>query len=154
MAESEASIVVKRDIDSVFSVADTYPSFVDFYFNKQILDGDCSSVRKVRMCARFFGNVIFCWEGTRTKCIKNSEIEWVQTEGLLKGLKAVWLFASQSGVTHVTLKCFYNPSVFLFGSLLGYLANVLFIHKTLPRLLSSLRVACEASSLKTFDLSS
>lgn len=137
---SERSILIDADVEKVYAVAETYPKFVSFYTQREILFENKEKVI-VRMSSMFYGKE-FTWEGEGFKN-KNTSINFVQTKGLLKGLRAVWVFDKlKDNVTRVTIKTQLSFDSFfsrLFEKILGYSL----VTNTTTRILSCLKSAAE-----------
>ena len=54
------------------------------------------------MASSFYG-IVLHWEGEGIKN-KNKSINFTQTKGLLKGLRADWMFEPQDNKTKVTIR--------------------------------------------------
>ncbi len=142
MASHTASVVISQDINRVYAIAATYPLFVDFYEEKEILYQNETNI-SVKISSRFFAIVRFTWEGNGIK-EKNQKITWVQSKGLLHGLRVIWRFESLEFKTRVTIECIYDPHVLVVGKLIGELATFFFIMGTPERILLCLKKACES----------
>lgn len=131
-------ITISKDLKKTYEVAERYPEFIDFYKKKEIIHMD-ETHSEVKIESLFCG-LKFSWEGNGIKD-KYHKITWVQSKGLLKGMKAEWFFCDLPGKTQVTLNVTFCSVLPLWE----HIAAFLFIRKTLPRILSCLKVACERS---------
>jgi len=128
-------VIIQRDISEVYKVAERYPEFVDFYRKKKIVRMD-DFYSEVQIESMFCG-LKFAWEGKGVK-ERNSKITWVQSKGLLNEMKAEWLFFAMDQGTRVTLKASYSSPILFWE----YVASILFMKKTIPKILNCLQNAC------------
>ena len=95
-------IIINAPIEKTYRTAENYPLFVKAFREKKIL-WNTELASKVRITNDFFA-IPLTWEGESIKR-KIKQIDWVQTSGLLKGLRANWLFNSiDDGQTEVLIK--------------------------------------------------
>ena len=137
----EKTIVVDAPVSKTYKTAEEYPLFVSDFVKKEILLRT-DTVAKVRISNRFFF-VTLTWEGDGIKSM-NRRIDWIQTTGLLSGLKAAWVFVPLAeNVTKVTIKGEYLRSD-LRGLLLSTIAPML-IGKAAAKILVALKSETECS---------
>lgn len=139
MANYSCNAVIDLNIKKTYEIAETYPLFISFYKHKEIV---CSTpeMQKVKISSSFLG-FSFSWEGEGVK-EKYNKIVWIQSKGLLKGLRAEWNFLDQGPErTLVTLSVTYNNSISFWSDL----AKIIFIKPTIPKILQSLKVACDGN---------
>ncbi|OGX23599.1 MAG: hypothetical protein A3J51_06680 [Omnitrophica WOR_2 bacterium RIFCSPHIGHO2_02_FULL_45_21] len=143
MFQSEKSIVIDRELEKVYAVAETYPRFVDFYKEKEIIFENQSKI-VVKICSSFYGKILK-WEGEGIK-YKNKSIDFTQTKGLLKGLRATWLFEGlNKKSTRATIRTQFNFQ-FFFGKLFEKVIGSLLIPKTTANILSCLKNTVESNT--------
>lgn len=143
MFRSERSVVIDADLEEVYATAETYPRFVDFYNEKEIVFENQDRI-VVKISSSFYGKVLK-WEGEGIK-YKNESIDFTQTKGLLKGLKATWLFESlNKNSTRVIIRTQFNFQFFL-GRLLEKIIGNLLIPHTTTGILSSLKKTVETNT--------
>ena len=143
MNKISEEISIKSPISKVFAAAETYPLFVKSFKERKILSSS-STTSKVRITNIFLG-IPLTWEGEGLK-VKDKEIRWTQTRGLLKGLKANWLFQAHSNqITRVVIQTTFIARQFS-GHLLyrlSYFSSV----KTAKIILNALKITAEKASL-------
>lgn len=105
-------IFIESPIEKVYQIAETYPTFVKFYSIKSIVENNDSKII-VNVGYRLFGFLIR-WAGIGEK-IKNSSINYIQTKGFLKGIKARWNFVSLGDKTKVTIDIEVKDSIRFFS---------------------------------------
>lgn len=139
MLETEKSTIINQNLEKVYAIAETYPEFVSFYKEKKILFQD-ERILTVKMSASFYG-VVLTWKGEGIKT-KNKSIEFSQTQGLLKGLKAIWIFERlENNLTKVTIKTIINFNSI--GKMFEKIIVNLLVSKTTSKILSSLKYVAE-----------
>lgn len=145
MTPTESTIEIKRPLPKVYETAERYPTFVSFFTKKKILCSD-DSFLSVEVGMKRFG-LLFEWAGEGLK-EKNKAIYFIQTKGLLKGLKANWLFqALGERAARVTIKTHFEKKMPLFGFLLfEKMLGIFLVKKTTEKILSDLKKACEDAS--------
>lgn len=138
MVSCSKSILVSKELKRVYEIAERYPNFVDYYERKEIIFSDekCS---EVRITASFFGFPV-TWEGKGVK-ERNKSISWMQSKGLLKGMRADWVFSEIDQGIRVSLTATYESRIPLWGPI----AEFLFIRKTVPKVLECFKTACDRS---------
>lgn len=137
----ERKLHIKASLEKTYRTAENYPLFVESFQDKKIIWSDELS-SKVRITNLFF-KIPLTWEGEGKK-IKNESIHWIQTSGLLKGLRASWIFKpNEKAGTEIVIKAAFSTKgvrrVFL-----NIVAPIL-IGKAVNRILVSLKKACENS---------
>lgn len=139
MYQAERAIVIDEDLERVYAIAQTYPRFVNFYKNKDVI---FESQEKIvaRMAYSFYG-IVFNWEGEGVKN-KNKSINFTQTKGLLKGLRASWVFEPQDNKTKVIIRTELRFNSF-FGKIFEKPLGFIFIPNTLTKILLSLKNSVE-----------
>ena len=130
------SVVISKPLEQTYMVAEQYPKFVDFYKDREIINSD-DYTSEVRVSSVFLG-LKFIWKGMGIK-ERNKKLTWVQSEGLLSGMRAEWIFAAIPQGTNVTLQVTYDSK----SPFWDKIASVIFIRKTVPKILQCLKVACE-----------
>lgn len=136
MATYERSIWISKNLNETYKIAERYPEFIDFYRKKEIVYED-ETHSGVKIESIFWG-LKFTWEGRGVK-EKNKKITWTQSKGLLRGMKAEWIFSNSGGPTRVTLIISYQSHIPIWE----HIAVLVFIRKTVPRILNCLQTACE-----------
>lgn len=119
MFESESHILINDNVETVFQIAERYPEFVDFYQKKSILYQDDDKLFIEIKCYIF--GIPFRWTGEGIKS-RYREIRFKQTNGLLKGLKAHWLFEKKNNKTEVIIKTNFsirNPIFKILEKIIG-----------------------------------
>lgn len=135
----EKKVNIKASLLKTYEVAETYPLFVKPFREKKIL-WNTEAGSKVRITNIFFG-IPLTWEG-ESKKKKNEFIAWIQTSGLLKGLRATWLFnAIDHEQTEVIIQGEYTASGPR-GLILNPLAPIL-IGKATSKILGYLKTTAE-----------
>lgn len=141
MSENSPKIIINRSIERVYRIAEQYPCFVDFFMKKDVIFSNDQRIA-VEVSMRKFG-IPFEWAGEGTKQ-KNKSIDFVQTKGLFKGLKAYWFFrAVTEDSTVVTIQTSLPPQTSKFKFLIKKLLSCLLVEGTTRRILESLKNACE-----------
>ena len=137
MVSISKEVMISQNLEPVYAMAEQYPKFIGFYKTKEIVHSDENSSR-VKIESKFCG-LKFSWEGKGIK-EKNRKIEWIQSKGLLNGMRAEWLFLkSEDKSTRVVLTVTYSSPVLFWEEV----ASFLFIRRTVPKILSCLKAACE-----------
>lgn len=136
MLTCSGSVLISKELKQVYEIAERYPTFVDYYKRKEIICSD-EKYSEVRIEANFLG-FSFVWEGKGAK-ERNNRIAWTQSKGLLKGMKADWMFFEVGHSTRVSLTATYESSIPLWE----HVAMLLFIRNTVPKVLGCLKIACE-----------
>lgn len=142
--QSFASKTIDAPIEKVFSVAENYPHFVGAFNVKKTLYSDESKVR-VQVGTVKFGRQ-FVWEGEGIKD-RNNQIDFTQTNGLFKGLKAIWRFKKlDSNKTAVEIETLFNSDFLLFKGLLENLSKKYLIENTTVQILEHLKIQSELNA--------
>lgn len=140
MTETTESVIIDSKLENVYAIAETYPVFVSFYKVKEII-AENQERMAVRISSSFYGKIL-SWEGEGTKD-KNKSIDFVQTKGLLKGLRAYWIFEDlKNKKVKVTISAKLD-SYSLWGRIFAKIIAVILIKKTTYRILQSLKKAAE-----------
>lgn len=143
MFETESSIDIAGSLEKVYAIAETYPRFVPFYEIKEILFEDEEKII-VKISSSFYG-IKLTWEGEGLKN-KNNSINFIQTKGLLKGLKARWTFEDlKDNTVKVSIRSQID-FIFFLGKIFEKFLGVLLIPNTLKRILYSLKYAVEGKN--------
>jgi ribosome-associated toxin RatA of RatAB toxin-antitoxin module len=128
-------IYINAPAAKVYSLAESYPLFVDEFLKKEIVSSS-DTESHVRVTNKIF-NIPFMWEGIGQKDKKNMQIRWVQTKGLFQGMSVVW---------SISPKANESAEVVIEGSLasdkwfsLKYLLAKLLIPKAVMRILHALK---------------
>lgn len=141
MFTCQDSITIDRAREQVFRIAETYPHFVRFYRCGEILHQDDENIR-VKVGAKFFGFPT-SWIGEGKK--KRFEtIEFTQTQGLFKGLVALWTFGDAGQSTIVSIKIKFSFDLPIAGSFLESLLGEKMVAKTIGGILKELKREAEA----------
>ena len=140
MFEGNQSILIRAAKRHVYQVASTYPKFVRFFLKgSKILYEDEQSL-KVQVCTRLLGFFPTKWIGTGIKRPFDC-LEFVQEEGLFKGLKAVWSFRENRKVTVVKISTnFSKPRL---GSIGEKILGMLVVEKITKKILTELKRSAE-----------
>ncbi len=141
MVSSKSSISIKNRLKDVYDIATTYPRFVRF-FNKKVVLISTESFLSVKVGMKRFG-INFEWSGEGLK-IPNQTISFVQTQGLLKGLKAVWEFKSvDEYTTSVNIKTDFQVKIPLIGNPVERILSYYLVENTTRNILAELKIASE-----------
>lgn len=105
------TIPVKKEL--VFKIAATYPTFVQFFERRSRILSKTDSEMSVEVHTKLFGFLRTKWEG-KGYIDSNREIRFEQTEGLFKGLNALWTFNEDNRGTHVSIKTTFTKQLPLF----------------------------------------
>lgn len=139
MSEVQDKILIETSLERAYETAENYPLFVEAFRRKEILYRDEKRAR-VKITNRLFG-LPLSWEGKARKR-RNQKIRWIQTRGLLRGLRADWLFIPYGEkATEVSIRGRFRGSG-LWGRVLDLLAPLL-ISRTTKRILQALKDATE-----------
>src|SRR3990167_8469696 len=101
------SIFINGNKKKVYEVAQTYPSFVRFFLKGSRVLQETDNTMEVEVHAKWFGFYKTKWQGYGKKDPCNL-IHFTQTQGLFKGLIALWRFEETSGGTHVTIETTFS----------------------------------------------
>jgi ribosome-associated toxin RatA of RatAB toxin-antitoxin module len=141
MAESCSHITINRGVRRVYDVAQTYPTFVTFFSKKQVVSADETQL-SVRAGMKRYG-INFEWAGIGKK-IPYESINFVQTEGLIKGLRARWKFQNITPEsTLVEIRTSFQLNLLLFNSSIEKGLSSILVENTTRRILNDLKLACE-----------
>lgn len=141
MFVSEKSIIIKGNLEKVYTIAETYPRFVPFYKKKEVLFENQEKII-VRISSIFYGKEL-SWEGQGIKN-KNKSIDFIQTKGLLRGLRATWVFEDlRDDRVKVSIKTQLNFHFFL-GKIFEKILGNLLIPNTTTKILSSLKYTIDS----------
>lgn len=141
MFTCQDSITIDRTRGHVFRIAETYPHFVRFYKSGEILHQDDENIT-VKVGASFFG-VPTSWIGEGKKR-RFETIEFTQTQGLFKGLVALWTFRDAGQSTTVSIKINFSFDVPIAGRFLEHLLGKKMVAKTIAGILKELKRESEA----------
>ena len=142
MFASSESVLVNKDRKHVYGVAETYPQFAKFFrLGETLKQNDKEMVVRIGSTICGFPTT---WIGHGRKT-KFETIEFVQTEGLLKGLVAVWKFEDKGGSTGVTISSRFALNVPVAGGLLEWLIGTFKVKKTVRMILEALKEEAESS---------
>lgn len=144
MFTCQDSIIIDKVRGHVYRIAETYPHFVRFYRCGEILHQD-DKIIKVKVGAKFFG-IPTSWIGEGIKK-KFETIEFTQTQGLFKGLVALWTFKEAGETTIVSIKINFNFNIPIIGSFLERLLGEKMVAKTIQGILKELKRESETISL-------
>jgi ribosome-associated toxin RatA of RatAB toxin-antitoxin module len=144
MFTCQDSITIDRERAHVFHVAETYPHFVRFYRRGEILHQDDETI-KVKVGAKFFG-VPTSWIGEGIKK-RYEAIEFTQTQGLFKGLVALWTFKDSGRSTIVSIKIKFSFDFPIVGRFLEHLLGEKMVAKTIQGILKELKRESESASV-------
>lgn len=142
MFANTQSIIINRNRKYVYTVAETYPKFATFYqIRETISQSDDEMIVKV-------GSTLFgfptSWIGQGKKT-KFESIEFIQIEGILKGLIACWKFEETGLSTKVTISSKFILSIPLFGKLLEWIIGTFKVKKTVKLILEALKKEAEST---------
>ena len=141
MKEIKDTILVQASIDRAYRVAEDYPLFVDAFEKREILHRT-DKRSHVKITNRFF-SIPLTWEGKGFKR-RNERIAWLQTRGLLRGLKAEWRFIPHGENTEIVIRGSYKGSGLL-GKMIEAIAPLL-VTKGTQKILQFLKLAAERAT--------
>lgn len=139
MITVKEEILINTDLEKVFKVAETYPLFVDFYKDKSLFPQDERKIN-VEVGLKILG-INFKWKAEGLK-IKNKKINFIQTQGPLKGLQAAWYFTKLDGKTRVIIENKFKSN-YLLGRLGDIFIANLFVKTTIKKILKELKKKSE-----------
>ena len=148
MFQGTESIWLPFEPKQTYLVAETYPTFVRFFLkgSKIIEQNDLYMVVEVH--ARLLNFLPSRWKGEGEK-VPFQRINFTQTEGLFKGLKAEWLFEEAGNGTQVSIKTrFEKPNIGSFGE---WLLGKFVVERTTRKILQELSWALKASRTSTIQ---
>jgi ribosome-associated toxin RatA of RatAB toxin-antitoxin module len=141
MYNSVDSIVINKPREHVFRVAETYPCFISFYRSGEILYQDEKTI-KVKISSEILG-VPTSWIGDGKK--KRFEtIDYTQTQGFFKGLKAIWSFQELGESTIVSIDINFKLNLPVIGSFVEHFMGTRKVSKTVKGILSELKREAES----------
>jgi len=144
MYTCEESIIINKPRQYVFAVAETYPLFVTFYRSREILFQDAQTMT-VRIGSEILG-MKTSWIGEGRKK-RFESIEFTQTQGIFKGLLAVWNFEDRSSdVTSVTIHIRFSLNLPMIGKFLEQFLGNVKVKKTIRGILMELKRESEQTS--------
>jgi ribosome-associated toxin RatA of RatAB toxin-antitoxin module len=134
------SILINETREQVYRVAEEYPRFATFYKAGEILENtDRTTV--VRITSTLCG-IPISWRGHGKK-VPQESIEFVQTEGLLKGLSALWTFRDHNQICRVTIESHFSLEIPVVGRLVEQLLGRYKVRKTIRLILTALKHRAE-----------
>ncbi len=134
------SIAISANQKEVFSIAETYPKFVGCFLPQSQIINQSNNRMEVKVCSKLLGFYRTEWYGQGTKK-PYREIFFEQTEGLFKGLTAVWIFEENDGITKATITTtFSKPTL---GKFLEYCLGKLIVEGTTREILRELKNKAE-----------
>lgn len=142
MFKSSESLLVHRDRKRVYGVAETYPNFAEFFRERVTLKNNDQEMI-VKIGSTLFG-IPTSWVGYGKKKQFES-IEFIQTEGLLKGLIAVWRFRDHHAGTEVTINSSFSLNIPVLGKPLEWFIGTLKVKKTVRMILKALKKEAESA---------
>jgi ribosome-associated toxin RatA of RatAB toxin-antitoxin module len=129
------SVNICKPIEMVYKIAEQYPAFVKHYTVKSN-DENTETLISVTVGYEVMG-IAFKWRGLGKK-VKNKSILYTQTDGLLKGLTAHWIFNKSGNETSIVeINTTYHTSVFLKWFFERQ------VKATIRNILNDLKSACE-----------
>ncbi len=134
------SAVIGRQRREVYQVAETYPLFATCFRAREILAQSHDEL-VVRVGSSIWGYPT-TWIGRGTKT-KNQSIAFVQTDGLLKGLSALWKFEDVESFTKVTITFRFALQIRGIGPILEMLIGEFKVKPTVKMILRLLKKASE-----------
>lgn len=140
MFKGNQSILICAEKEHVYQIAVTYPRFVSFFSKgSQVLAEDERSM-SVLVCTKLLGFFPTRWIGHGMKQPFQS-IEFIQEQGVFKGLKAVWTFSETHQGTLVTIATTFSKKLLPpFGE---KVLGTLIVEKTTKKILLELKRAAE-----------
>lgn len=145
MYKGVQSILIRAPRKKVYEIAEKYPSFVRFFSKRSRIVEQSNQHSYVVVCSRLLGLFPKRWRGRGVKK-RYRKIEFVQTEGLFKGLKAIWLFKNLKNGTRVFIRTsFSKPRI---GNVGEWFLGRLLVESTTRKILSELKYAAEITRAK------
>lgn len=142
MIRLKSSLRICRPLEEVFKQAESYPAFVGF-FHKKETKSSSDSFLSVEVGMKRYG-LTFEWAGEGVKT-KNKSIDFTQTKGLLKGMKARWTFTPiHDHETEVAIEADFEMKIPVAGFILERAFSGLLVEKTTQRILSELKKVSES----------
>jgi len=136
-------MIIRRARPEVYQVAERYPLFATFCRSREILVQNESEL-VVRVGSTLWGYPT-TWIGQGKK-VKNETIEFVQTDGFLKGLVALWKFEDTGSSTKVTIAFRFNLAIPGIGHGLEWLIGNYKVKRTARMILLALKEASETAT--------
>lgn len=142
MFSCSESIIVNARRERVYRAAEDYPRFATFYTAGEILE-NTEHAMVVRVTSTLCG-IPISWKGHGKK-VPFESIEFVQTEGLLKGLTALWTFRDQDHMCRVTIDSRFSLKIPAIGKLAEHLIGKYKVQKTITMILEALKRRAESA---------
>ena len=136
------TILINEAREHVYHAAEEYPRFATFYTAGEILE-NTQHAMVVRITSTLCG-IPISWRGHGKKTPYDS-IEFVQTEGLLKGLTALWTFEDHNRSCRVTIDSRFSLNVPIIGKLAEHLIGKYKVHATIKMILEALKRRAESA---------
>lgn len=140
MFSCSESIIVNATRAHVYRVAEEYPLFATFYKAGTILE-NTERTMVVRITSTLCG-IPVSWDG-RGKKVPYESIEFLQTQGLLKGLTALWRFRDHNQACCVTIDSRFSLRLPIAGTLVEQLLGRYKVRKTIKLILEALKHRAE-----------
>ena len=143
MFAGSESMIIRRVRPEVYRTAQGYPLFATFFRSREIISQNENEL-VVRVGSTLWGYPT-TWIG-KGKKVKNESIEFVQTDGLLKGLVALWKFEDSGSSTKVTIAFHFDLAIPGVGSGLEWLIGNYKVKRTARMILLALKEASETAT--------
>lgn len=128
------TIIIPFERKTVYEAAETYPYFVSFFSkNSKVIEQNDVYV-KVEVHTKLLGFFPTKWEGIGKKQ-RYQSIYYTQTQGLFKGLTAVWNFEDLNNGTRVSIRSTFSK----LGLLDKWLLGKFVVESTTQRILAELK---------------
>lgn len=142
MFSCSETIIVNEKREQVYRAAEEYPRFATFYTAGEILE-NTERAMVVRITSTLCG-IPISWNGHGKK-VPYDSIEFVQTEGLLKGLTARWTFRDHNHSCRVTIDSRFSLNIPIIGKLVEQLIGTYKVRKTITMILEALKHRVESA---------
>ena len=143
MFTGSESITIQRPRPEVYRTAERYPLFATFFRSREIL-AQSEDELVVRVGSTLWGYPT-TWVGRGQKT-RNESIEFVQTDGLLKGLVALWRFEDSGSSTKVTIAFHFSLAIPGISYGLEWLIGSYKVKHTVRMILLALKEASETAT--------
>ena len=136
MFSGKEQIYIPVSRSKVFSIAETYPHFVEFFSPESRTLEKRDNFVRVEVYTKLLGFYRTRWEGEGI-VFKDQKIDFTQTVGLFQGMKAVWEFFDKGDGTIVTIETTFTKDEY--GPLLEKIMGYFIVCSTTKKILKQLQ---------------
>ncbi len=138
--------IPNRKINRVYKIAETYPCFVSFFSSDSRIIRSTDEEMQVEVYTKLLGLFPTKWTGLGKK-VRHRQITFTQTQGLFKGLTAIWSFQEVPDGTEVSIETsFSKPKIGILGE---WVLGRFLVEKTTRKILQELKNKASLDTLES-----